>query len=416
VSGRTWTIARREFLATVRRKGFLLTLVLMPAWIGFAFSLGSLPQALSGGKRATLPANVGVVDSAGVLAMSAAENDTMAREDGGKRFVVRAYPSQEAARAAFARGDITSFLVLPADYLRGGAVSEYRRPGSALSRVTGPPWRPWLRARLLRGRVEPGLVARVQNPADGPTYVPDDRGGFKVFRAEEALGTFFVPMGFGMLLFSSIFSAAGYLLQGLGEEKESRILESLLSSVTADELMRGKLIGLGGAGLLLGLVWGALGLQVIAAMAPVFLPPPGLLVILFLYFVLGYLLFGTIALGLGSLVSSYQEATTVSAILSFVAIVPWMVTFSMMEEGTTGLVRGLSWFPLSAPTTMTMRLAQGGVPAWEVALSLALLALAGWATLLFATRLFRVALLLYGKTWNLPEILRLLKSDRAAAR
>jgi ABC-2 type transport system permease protein len=219
-----------------------------------------------------------------------------------------------------------------------------------------------------------------------------------------------------MLLFSSIFSAAGYLLQGLGEEKESRILESLLSSVTADELMRGKLIGLGGAGLLLGLVWGALGLQVIAAMAPVFLPPPGLLVILFLYFVLGYLLFGTIALGLGSLVSSYQEATTVSAILSFVAIVPWMVTFSMIEEGTTGLVRGLSWFPLSAPTTMTMRLAQGGVPAWEVALSLALLALAGWATLLFATRLFRVALLLYGKTWNLPEILRLLKSDRAAAR
>ena len=64
MSGRTWTIARREFLATVTRKGFLLTLVLMPAWIGFAFSLGSLPQALSGGKRAAPPASVGVVDSA----------------------------------------------------------------------------------------------------------------------------------------------------------------------------------------------------------------------------------------------------------------------------------------------------------------------------------------------------------------
>jgi ABC-2 type transport system permease protein len=65
---------------------------------------------------------------------------------------------------------------------------------------------------------------------------------------------------------------------------------------------------------------------------------------------------------------------------------------------------------------MTMRLAQGGVPAWEVALSLGLLALASWATLVFATRLFRVALLLYGKTWNLPEMVRLLKSDRAAKR
>ena len=416
MSGRTWTIARREFLVTIARKGFLLTLVLMPAWIGFAFSLGSLPQALSGGKRSAAVTQVGVVDSAGVLAFGAAERDTMAREAGSKRYVVRAFPSLAAAQEAFARGEIASFLLLPADYLAGGAVSEYRRAGGALSRVSGPPWRPWLRGRLLAGRVEPELVARAQNPVEGPTYVPDERGGFKAFRPEEVLGSFFVPMGFGMLLFSSIFSAAGYLLQGLGEEKESRILESLLSSVTTDELMRGKLLGLGGAGLLLGLVWGAMGLAAIVTMAPVFLPPPGMMVVLFLYFVLGYLLFGTIALGLGSLVNSYQEATTVSAILSFVAIIPWMITFSMMEEGTTTLVRVLSWFPLSAPTTMSMRISQGGVPAWEVALSLVLLALASWVTLIFATRLFRVALLFYGKTWNLPEMLRLLRSDRAAAR
>jgi ABC-2 type transport system permease protein len=65
---------------------------------------------------------------------------------------------------------------------------------------------------------------------------------------------------------------------------------------------------------------------------------------------------------------------------------------------------------------MSMRISQGGVPAWEVALSLVLLALASWVTLIFATRLFRVALLFYGKTWNLPEMLRLLRSDRAAAR
>ena len=415
MTGRTWTIARREFLATVTRKGYLFTLVLMPAWIAFAFSMSSLPGRATGGRHAA-PQTVGVVDSAGALGMSAADRDTTGRDDAAKRYVVRVYPSLVEARAAFERGEISTFLVLPTDYLDGGAVSEYRRPGGLLGRVSGVPWRSWLRRRLLTDRVEPALVARVQNPIEGPTYVPDEHGGFKVYRPEDELGSLFVPMGFGMLLFASIFSAAGYLLQGLGEEKESRILESLLSSVTADELMGGKLLGLGGAGLLLGVAWGALGLQVVAAMAPVFLPSPGILVVLILYFVLGFLLFGTLALGLGSLVNSYQEATTIAAILSFIAIVPWMVTFSLIEEPGSPIVRALSWFPLSAPTTMSMRLSQGGVPAWEVAGSLVLLALAGWLAFVMASRIFRVALLLYGKTWNLPEILRWLKSDREVRR
>jgi ABC-2 type transport system permease protein len=409
-----WTVARREFLATITRKGFLFTLLLMPAWIGFAFSMATLPERLSGTKAREAPETVGVVDSAGVLGMAPGEEDTTAREESGRRYVVRCFPSLESARAAFDAHRITGFLVLPASYLQGGPVAEYRRAGGILSRVTGVPWRSWTRGRLLRSRVEPELVARVQNPVEGPTYVPDDRGGFKTFRPEDQLSSFFVPMGFGMLLFSSIFAAAGYLLQGLGEEKESRILESLLSSVTAEELMAGKLFGLGGAGLLLGLAWGALGLQVLAVMAPVFLPSPWMLAVLFAYFVLGYLLFGTIALGLGSLVNSYQEAQTVSAILSFTAILPWMVTFSLIEDPSNPIPRVLSWIPISAPTTMSMRLAQGGVPAWEVAASLALLALAAWLVFVAAARIFRVALLLYGKTWNLPEILRWIGSDRQA--
>ncbi len=416
MSARVWTIARREFIATVTRKGYLITLVLMPAWITFAFSIGSLPQKLAGGQRRGAPEAVGVVDSAGVLAMRTAEPDTMRSEEATKSYLVRAYPALGAARAAFARRDISTFLVLPAGYLDGDPVSEYRRPGGLLGSMAGVPWRSWMRGRLLRGRVAPALVARVRDPVEGPTFVPDERGGFKVYHPEDTLGSLFVPMGFGMLLFSSIFSAAGYLLQGLGEEKESRILESLLSSVTAEELMAGKLVGLGGAGLLMGLTWGALGLQAVAALAPVFLPSPGILVVLLVYFVLGFLLFGALALGLGSLVNSYQEATTITAILSFVAIVPWMISFSLLEEPNSPVTRVLSWFPLSAPTTMSMRLSQGGVPAWEVAGSVVLLALAGWLTFVLASRVFRVALLLYGKTWNLPAIMRWLASDRAASR
>jgi ABC-2 type transport system permease protein len=421
MSPRTWVIAKREFLATVTRKGYLFTLVLMPLWIAFAFSMGSLPSILAGRGHGNEPARyVGLVDQSGLLGVQPSERDTMttetaivAREEGEavkkpRVFIIRPYPSVEQAQAAFAKGEITGFLVLPPDYLTAGKLDEYRQVGGLFARVSGPPWRPWLRGRLLAGRVDPAIVARVQEPGESSTHVPDQRGGFKIFHQQDELGSFLVPFGFAMLLFTTMFTSAGYLLQGLGEEKESRILESLLSSVTADELMRGKLVGLGAAGLLMGLTWGTIGLNVIIAMAPVFLPPPSTLALLFVYFVLGYVMFGALALGLGSLVNSYQEATTISAILSFTAILPMMFGLSFMsEQGSSHPVaRALSMFPVTAPISMAMRLSQGAVPWWEIAVSLGLLALAGWFVMRMASRVFRVALLLYGKTWNLPEILR----------
>jgi ABC-2 type transport system permease protein len=419
MSPRTWVIAKREFLATVTRKGYVFTLVLMPLWITFAFSMGSLPSVLSRGHSNEPAHYVGIVDQAGVLGLQATASDTMsremaisAREDGeGKKphlFIVRPYPSVERAQAAFAKDEISDFLVVPPDYLASGKLEEYRRSGGLFSRITGPPWRIWLRGRLLAGRVDPAIVARVQEPGETSTHVPDEHGGFKIFHQADEMGSFLVPFGFAMLLFTTMFTSAGYLLQGLGEEKESRILESLLSSVTADELMRGKLLGLGAAGLLMGLTWGTIGLNAIMALAPVFLPPPSTLALLFVYFVLGYVMFGALALGLGSLVNSYQEATTISAILSFTAILPMMFGLSFMtEQGSSNPVaRALSMFPITAPISMAMRLSQGNVPAWEIAVSLGLLALAGWFVLRMASRVFRMALLLYGKTWNLPEIMR----------
>ena len=418
MSSRTWAIARREFLATVTRKGYLFTLVLMPAWIAFAFSFGSLPERL-GSSRSENPLRwVGVVDSSGALGFAAGSTDTLTRatataEDTRRDrrlrvYVARPYPSLDAAKQAFAKKDISGFLVVPVDYIASGRLTEYRRSSGLFSRIQAPPYRAWIRRRLAEGRLEPALVARVEEPGDPVTYVPDDKGAFKVFHPEDEVGSFLVPFGFAMLLFTTMFTSAGYLLQGLGEEKESRILESLLSSVTADELMRGKLIGLGGAGLLMGLTWGTIGLNVLLFAAPMFVPTPFTLLLLLLYFVGGYVLFGALALGLGSLVSSYQEATTISAILSFTAVIPMMLGLSFLgDQGATSpLARFLSLFPMTAPITMSMRLSQGSVPAWEIALSLVLLAIAGWYVLRLASRVFRVALLLYGKTWNLPEILR----------
>src|SRR5262249_45401943 len=130
VSPRTWVIAKREFLATVTRKGYLFTLVLMPLWITFAFSMGSMPTMLARGHGSEPARNVGIVDQAGVLGLTPSESDTMtretaivAREEGEdskhkpRVFIVRPYPSLESAQSAFAKDEISGFLVVPPDYL-----------------------------------------------------------------------------------------------------------------------------------------------------------------------------------------------------------------------------------------------------------------------------------------------------------
>jgi ABC-2 type transport system permease protein len=378
----------------------------MPAWLGFISSIGPMMESRVRGKSDSDARQVGIVDSSGTLAMHPGVVDTMQRGSGSQRYVVTGYAAVEEAQRDFTAGKLRAFLVVPAGYLDGEPASEYRTSGGLFGRASSAPWARWMRERLLRERVDPRIVSRVSEPTGGPTYVPDERGGFKVFREEDEFGAFLVPFGFAMLLFTTILTAAGYLLQGLGEEKESRILESLLSSATADELMTGKLLGLGGAGLLLGLVWGTMAIVAIGLLAPVFLPSPGTMAILFLYFVFGYFLIGAIALGLGSLVNSYQEATTISGLLSFSMIVPMMLGLSIMENPDTMMARVLSWFPISSPVTMSMRLASSSVPWWEIVASLVILIAAAWLVLRMATRIFRVALLLYGKTWNLPEILR----------
>src|SRR5215831_16823623 len=149
MSPRTWVIAKREFLSTVTRKGYLFTLVLMPLWITFAFSM---PTMLSRGRAHESPRFVGVVDPAGVLGMQPGETDTLsretaivAREEGeeakkARVFIARPFPSLESAREAFQKDEISDFLVVPADYLRSGKLEEYRRSGGLFSRTSSPPW------------------------------------------------------------------------------------------------------------------------------------------------------------------------------------------------------------------------------------------------------------------------------------
>ncbi len=136
-------------------------------------------------------------------------------------------------------------------------------------------------------------------------------------------------------------------------------------------------------------------------------PDPGLLLFGLFYFLLGYLFYASVMMGVGSVASTLREANQMAFVFTFLNFVPFIMITKILSQpmGTAATV--LSMVPLTAPTSMMLRLASPvAIPGWQVALSLALLAATSALVLIASGRVFRIGLLLYGKTPNLPEILR----------
>jgi len=422
-----WTVARREFLATVRRKAFLLTLIGTPLYIGFvtAFSTGSsIGEAR---KSISQLKAFGVVDSSGLLGNAehsmrstfrASDSPFQRRTPGAKDeeqvfdTEVRFYPDQSHALEAVRSGAVGQAIVVPPDYLATGHVRRYTRPAGLFSEAADRAVSRWLASNLVRGKVEPELATRVARPlADETTFKLDKKSGEFVSKNDnDELGGVFIPMIFGLALGLCITIGGQYLVQGVVEEKESRILESLLCNIRPTELMAGKLFGLGAVGLLVIAVWGGAGLTVAApALAAMHVQLPAfMLPIALAYFVLGYLFYGSLMLGIGAVTNNMREAQQFSVWFSFANFAPLIVLWKVISDPNGGLATFLSLFPPTAATGTMMRLSASGsaVPAWQVGLSLTLLALTAWFSLTIAARIFRIGLLMYGKSPNLPEILR----------
>ena len=422
---RILTVARREFLTTVRRKAFLLTLVGTPAYFAVVTFL-SAGQGVRERHQALEDLRViGVVDSSGLFADPPRAITTEIRpEDVSPRrgasppatpvkFTtrVRLYPDAAAAQAALRSREISQALIIPADYLASGRVLRYARSNNLFSNADRRVVSGWLARGLVYGRVDSLLAARVARPAENELlYALNKEGQFELKDDRREIVDFMLPMFFTLLLGLSIIIGGQYLLQGVAEEKESRILESLMCQVSAEELMSGKLFGLGAVGLVVIGTWVIVGLAASGpalAMLPIHVPA-GLIAVAVAYFLFGYLFYGSIMTGIGAVTNNMREAQQFSVWFTFANFAPFIMLTTILGRPDSPLAITLSLFPPTASTAMMLRLTapSSAVPAWQVALSLALLAGAGWIVLRGAARVFRVALLMYGKVPTLPEILR----------
>jgi len=218
---------------------------------------------------------------------------------------------------------------------------------------------------------------------------------------------FLVPMIFAMILFIGAFLNGTMTLYGVVKEKASRVVEIVLSSISSREMMAGKILGQGLAGLIQVVLWGGVAAVVLSALVPglSWRLTPVQWVSYPLYFALGYLLisalFATLAAGMKDVQSSGAQF-----LVGMIPYLPMMFSAGIVQQPNATWIRIASFFPPFTPGMMMIRVSMAPIPWWEVAGTILVLGLFDLVFIRVAARAFETAMLMYGKNATLRELWR----------
>jgi ABC-2 type transport system permease protein len=232
--------------------------------------------------------------------------------------------------------------------------------------------------------------------------------------------TLFLPVIFAFVLMLSAFTTSGFLMQGLVEERTSRIIEILVTSITPMQLLLGKIIGLGLLGLtqVLALLIAAVAILQIGSGSLEFLQgisiPLDLAVMAIIYYLLGYFLMAAILATVGVLTNSEQESRQISSFIMMPFILPYILIFFFITDPNGTVPTILSLVPVTAPMAILMRFGLTEVPTWQIILSMVLMLITIVVVVWLSARVFRWGLLLYGKKFNLREVWRVITSRQVS--
>jgi len=422
---KVWVIAKREFLVTVTRKGYIFAVVGMPLLFGgiFGFSFltsGTLEQSIKSGSEP-----IAVVDRSHTVDFELAaslepgrETPTSATEvlqkaAGSKPSRIVSYTDMTQAIRELKEGKLSAVYLIESDYMSTGKIVAYS-PERGMFSDLAPPDRSRLydliRASLVKGRIDGETRARILAPGKLKQMKVSKHGDVENGSdAFQKASRFFGPFSMFLLLTMSIFFSSGYLLQGIAEEKQNRVIEVIWASVEPMELLIGKIIGLGAAGLLQVAFYAGMLLLPAVTVFALFQVSVASLVLSLVYFILGYLLFAGLMAGTGILGNSPQESGQLSAFWTLLSMIPMFLLAPISEAPNSWLARGLSWFPLTAPVTMLLRITSGQIPWVDVGISIVVLVVSIYLAVRGAAKMFRAAALMYGKRPGVGEILRWLR-------
>jgi len=402
---KTYLIFKHEFLQAIKKVGFIVMTLIVPVLALLAIGVFELVTTLTepSAKEVT---TIGYVDEVGIFS------------DQTDQGLIKLIPfaSREEATQALVRRDVSEYIVIPSDYTSSGTIQRYTLAKElGMPSITAYLIESFLAWNLLKDDVSPEIITSIVSPLNLEVTRLDENGD--IAQEQGNIGNIIIPFIFAMLLSLAFMFGANSLISGLGEEKESRLIQVLFSSVSVRQLLIAKVLALGAAGLLQVLVWlisAPLLLSLASSSFGGFLSdiqiPAYFLVLGVVYFLLGYLLFAVLSVGLGGISSSTTEAHILSMIYILTGFVPLWFFGALINFPNSPIWVVLSIFPITAPVQTMLRLGVSDIPAWQIVISIGVLGLSVIVGLFLSIKIFRMFMLMYGKRPGLAEIIQGLKT------
>jgi ABC-2 type transport system permease protein len=309
------------------------------------------------------------------------------------------FSDEQAAKVALESGEISVYYLIPEDFLATGeyiVVTPDFNPLSGGDNNWAFEWA--LTVNLLDGDEEkaarvfyPMIETRVSRSPDQPAADEDNPL------------TFAVPYVVTIFFYMIIFGSATLMLNSISKEKQNRVIEVLLLSVSPRQLLVGKIVALGLVGMMQTGIYLTIGSVLLRfsgrsfEFAANFNLPENLVLWGLVFFVLGYSIYAALMAGAGALAPNTREASQITFILIIPLIIPLFFMSALIDNPNSLLSILVSMFPFSAPVAMMTRLAAGQVPMWQLLLSTGIMAATAYLIMILVARLFRAQTLLTGQ-------------------
>ncbi|MFO7446288.1 MAG: ABC transporter permease [Ignavibacteriaceae bacterium] len=217
--------------------------------------------------------------------------------------------------------------------------------------------------------------------------------------------TFFSSIIFIMMLMTVVMASGGMLVRSLVEEKSNRLIDIIISSCTSSELLSGKIIGLSSVGLFQILIWVIIGI-LISGYAVIPQQAMDNIPLILVYFILGFFFYTAIFVGIGSIVTTDQEAQQLTGYLSLILVFPVVLALPAIENPDASIITFFSYVPLTLPTIMMLRLNLSPISLPEILATVIIMIISIFLTIVITSKIFRIGILSYGKMPSLKEMIR----------
>ncbi len=393
---KTWIVFTHEYIRHVWTRRFLFGLLSLPLTLILAAIV-----SFAGVWFTTDFRPVAVIDQSGYFPDTQPFKD----REGPLAVQVIPYADEESARQALDQGNIQAYFVIQPDYLTTGKVRSVSQTGvdtTATNAVSQ-----YLLTHLLENE-DPRVKNRI---LEGPDLMIETLNGKETSKSTPP----WTPMlifAFGMIFFFSISITGNYILKALGDEKENRTMEIILSSISTNQFITGKLFGNLSVGLTQLLFWFPapvaillFSLRNLPALGTFSIDLDALWLMILLA-VPAFIMIAALMTMVGAIVAEGREAQQFSGLFGFPFYISLFFMETLLEKPDSPLSIGLSLFPFSAPISLPLRSVATSIPFWQIALSEGILILCAGFSIWLAGRAFRLGMLRYGKKVTLKELFR----------